>query len=279
MPRRPSRLTPEDLAALERAYVALEHPSFAARMGSVLGAPVQQGIRLLPYTWQMRVQATVEGAIAKALAVAVDSLRHERPKNRQDALHRMLAMGTGAAGGFFGLPALLIELPFTTVIMLRAIADVANDHHEDLDSLEARLACMEVFAVGGRSHGADYAEIGYYEVRAALSLHFATFTGAIPTAMPRSVELVRAIAARFGLVVSDKVALQSTPILGAAAGAAINALFVRHFQDVAEGHFTVRALERRYGRATVEAAYAKIAAAEAAAARPYALTYSGPTGA
>lgn len=272
MARRPGRLSPEDRAALERAYVALEHPSFAARIGSILGAPMQQGLRLLPFTWQMRVQGTVEAAVARALAVAVDSLRHERPETRQDALHRMLAMGTGAAGGFFGLPALLVELPFTTVIMLRAVADVANDHGEDLDSLEARLACMEVFAVGGRSHGADYAEIGYYEVRAALSLHFATLAGATPATLPRTVELVRAIAARFGLVVSDKVALQLTPVVGAVAGALINALFVRHFQDVAEGHFTVRALERRYGREVVEAAYGKIGTAETAAFRQYALT-------
>jgi hypothetical protein len=39
----------------------------------------------------------------------------------------------------------------------------------------------------------------------------------------------------------------------------VNAIFMRHFEDVAHGHFTIRRLERRYGRETVEAAYRALA--------------------
>jgi hypothetical protein len=58
--------------------------------------------------------------------------------------------------------------------------------------------------------------------------------------------------------VSEKVFVQSVPVIGALGGATINLLFVDHFQDVARGHFTVRRLERKYGKKKVKAQYMKI---------------------
>jgi hypothetical protein len=43
--------------------------------------------------------------------------------------------------------------------------------------------------------------------------------------------------------------------LGAAGGAAINLLFIKHFQDMAWAHFTIRRLERTCGSERVEHAY------------------------
>ncbi len=51
------------------------------------------------------------------------------------------------------------------------------------------------------------------------------------------------IAARFGIVVSEKVAAQAVPILGAVGGAAVNTVFMNHFQSTARAHFTIRRLE------------------------------------
>jgi len=45
------------------------------------------------------------------------------------------------------------------------------------------------------------------------------------------------------------------PIAGAVGGVALNILFSRHFQSLAEGHFTVRRLERKYGGDAVRQAY------------------------
>jgi hypothetical protein len=69
------------------------------------------------------------------------------------------------------------------------------------------------------------------------------------------VRFATAIASRFGITVSEKVAVQAIPILGAVGGAAINLLFIHHYQGIARGHFTVRRLERRYGATEVRAAY------------------------
>jgi len=264
------QLSDRDHRALVRAFGALEHPSFAARASSVLGMPIDQALRLLPRRWYRGVRAGAEAAVERALGVAIRSLGTEPPAGAHADVHRLLAAGTGAAGGFFGLPALLLELPVTTVVMLRAVADIAHSQGEDLADPAARLACLEVFALGGSAHEAAYAEIGYYEVRTGLALHFATVAarvaerGVAAETLPGSVALVRAVAARFGVVVSDKAALQLVPVMGAAAGALVNTVFMRHFQNVAEGHFTVRRLERAYGSDAVAQAYADLRNADRA---------------
>jgi hypothetical protein len=49
------------------------------------------------------------------------------------------------------------------------------------------------------------------------------------------------------------------PVLGAAGGAAVNMIFMCHFQQVAHGHFIVRRLERLYGPALVQREYDTLA--------------------
>lgn len=261
-------ITGEDLAELKRAHRALEHPSLAARITSVLGIPVEQGLKLLPVAWQDRINAAAVLAVKRSLEASIRSLGDEPPAGAHDDLHKVLAWTSGAVGGFFGLPGLLVELPVTTTLLLRSIADIAHSHGEDLSSLDTRLACLEVFAVGGRSHEDDTAEIGYYGVRMALALHFSNIStdiaehGVAQRTLPGSVKLVTAIAARFGVPVSEKAAAQMVPIVGAGAGALLNAIFMQHFQDVARGHFTVRRLERAYGANRVREAYNDLSKAE-----------------
>ena len=72
---------------------------------------------------------------------------------------------------------------------------------------------------------------------------------------PALVRFETTIAARYGVTVSEKVAAQAVPVLGAVGGAAINVLFIDHYQGLARGHFTVRRLERTYGAAVVRKAY------------------------
>jgi hypothetical protein len=68
-----------------------------------------------------------------------------------------------------------------------------------------------------------------------------------------------AIAARFGGPVALKLSAQAVPVVGAAAGAAVNIAFLEHFRSIAEGHFTVRRLERLHGAVAVKAAYQDLA--------------------
>ena len=74
---------------------------------------------------------------------------------------------------------------------------------------------------------------------------------------PVLVKFINAVAARFGIVVSEKVVAQAIPLIGAAGGAVINAIFIDHFQDIARGHFIIRRLERSYGKELIKEEYEK----------------------
>ncbi|HEY0144961.1 MAG TPA: EcsC family protein, partial [Methylovirgula sp.] len=107
-------------------------------------------------------------------------------------------------------------------------------------------------------------ESSYFSVRAVLAksvseaARFVVNRGLADEGAPVIVRLISQIAARFGVVVSQKVAAQAVPIIGAAGGAAVNYAFIDHFQSIAEGHFTVRRLERAYGPEIVRAEYDRL---------------------
>jgi hypothetical protein len=181
-------------------------------------------------------------------------------------LHRALATASGAVGGTFGLAALPVELPTSTVIMLRSIADIARNEGENLSDPETAIACVEVFALGGRSGSKDASESGYFAVRSVLAktvseaARFVAERGVIKEGAPILLKFVSQVAARFGVVVTQKVAAQALPVVGALGGAAVNYAFMEHFQDIARGHFTVRRLERVYGKDRIRAEYDAVAA-------------------
>ena len=84
-------------------------------------------------------------------------------------VHKVLATASGAAGGAFGLATLPIELPVSTIIMLRSIAEIARSEGEDPSDPEAALSCIQVFALGGRAGSTDASESGYFAVRGMLA--------------------------------------------------------------------------------------------------------------
>jgi hypothetical protein len=196
-----------------------------------------------------------------ALNGALLTLDRRSPKPAVPGWHKLAAGLSGAAGGAFGLPALLVELPVSTTIMCRSIADIARAEGESLDDPAARLACIEVFALGGPGAGDDAAETGYFAVRAALAravsdaAQFLATQVAAGEGAPVLLRLIGLVAARFHIQVSQKVAAQAVPVIGAAGGALVNLMFIDHYQDVSRGHFTVRRLERLYGKDAVREAY------------------------
>lgn len=258
-----SPLSKSELADLKRAKALLENPGLAAKMTAVLGAPVEKGFALLPKSWSKTVHTASEKALMKALDVAVSSLGEKSSPRfgQSERLHKIAAAASGAAGGAFGLAALAVELPVSTTIMLRSIADIAKSEGENIRFLETKLACLTVFALGGRAKEDDAAESGYFAARAAMAAavseatRFIAEKGVTKAGAPALVRLISVLASRFGIVVSEKAAAQAVPILGAAGGALINTIFIGHFQDMARGHFIVRRLEKIHGEEPVKLAY------------------------
>ena len=248
-------MTPEELAALRRAVDTLEHPSFAARLSNVAGKPVQVMRRTLPAAASEAITKATTRGLSAAVSAALRSMRNDyRPG--APWLHKALAAGSGALGGGFGLVALPVELPVSTVLMLRGILDVARAEGENLQRPETALSALQVFALGGEGP-----EAGYFAVRGMLAksvteaVRFIAERGILTEGAPVLVRFVAQIASRFGIVVSQKTAAQMIPVIGAAGGAMINTLFIGHYQDMARGHFIVRRLEKIHGAQPVKLAY------------------------
>jgi hypothetical protein len=249
-----------DHAALTRAAGLLENTSFAMKVAEMVGRPITHALGMLPATADRQLVRTIESAILKCLSIAIDSLEGTPPSLPSRWVPRVTTGVTGGLGGLFGVLALPIELPLTTTLMLQSIADIARHHGEDLKRPEARLACLEVFALGDRRSG-KRADIGYYATRSVLAHLTADLTAifvqrqAVDATSPVATRIIHEIASHFGTAVSERVAASAVPFIGALSGATVNMMFMSHFQQIAEGHFTVRRLERRYGNDAVRNLY------------------------
>lgn len=264
---RPVPYTPlsnEELAELRYAKTLLENPGFTARLTSILGSPIEKGIKMLPAEWNQGLNTSVRRALFKSLDVAVATLGERQPQKSSEWLHKVAVGASGIVGGAFGLASVAVELPISTTIMLRSIADIARSEGFDITAVETKLNCLEVFALGGRSDKDDAAESAYWATRAALgqalndAATFITRRGVVDKTAPAIARFISAVASRFGVVVSEQAAAKAVPIIGAATGATINVLFIDHFQDMARGHFIIKRLEAKHGQGTVESAYTHI---------------------
>lgn len=258
-------IAPADAAALNDAVKYLEGRNFAAKLADYAGVPFNRLLGYLPRAVNRQISGMVRHAVMKALEVAVDTLDEKPPRTPAIGFSSFLAGLTGGVSGLFGFGALTIELPMTTTLMLRAIAEIAQHQGEDLSTLEARLACLEVFAYGAKP-STENVDVGYYAARALISKYthdvaaLALERGAIDASAPVVASFASEIVSRFGLVVSDKVAAGALPVLGAVGGATVNMIFMDHFQRIAQGHFALRRLERSYGSANIRARYNELVA-------------------
>jgi hypothetical protein len=256
-------LSDEDREALRQAVLALEGPSYVARLSSLAGRPIELLGQALPKVASDTIARATQAALTRALRYALKTIPKEG-RDPETRAHKALAILSGAMGGALGVSAVLVELPVSTTIMLRSIARIAQSEGEDLEDPETALACLQVFALGGRTGSDNLHEAGYFAVRAAMAksvtraLQQMAGPGVVDESASAIVRLLAQIVSRFGVVVSQKVAAQAVPVLGAIGGAAVNAAFVDHFQTLARGHFTVRRLERTYGKGTVRRAYNQI---------------------
>jgi hypothetical protein len=274
------QLTEQELAQLAAAVEQLERPGLAARLADVIGAPVEKLVNRLPNVVQTQLSEITEGALSKALNAAIKTIDEDKAKAPWKLAHKVAATMSGVAGGMFGAPALAAELPITTVIILRSIADIARSKGENLTDPEARLACLEVFALGGGGRdapqeavdvmrddavaGESFIRASYFVARAAMAQQVTAAAeiltkGTASGSASALTRLIALVARRFGVAVSEKAAAQAIPIVGAVGGGLINALFVDHFQNTADAHFTIRALERKHGAEIVRQEYERLA--------------------
>lgn len=260
----------KDLSALRNSVRLLENPSVGAKISNFIGSSIEMAMALLPKIATETIGTATQISIHGALKLALRTLDHHdsdsgtEPPPASDWWHKAATATTGAVGGAFGLIALTIELPISTTIIMRSIADVARSEGANTNDLQTQLECVQVLAFGGPSSKDDAADIGYFVAREAMTKavseaasHIAR-KGLEKEAAPAIVRLVLQVAERYSIAVTEKVAAQLVPIVGAIGGAVVNTIFIDHFQSMARGHFAVRRLEKIYGAERIRQKYIEI---------------------
>ncbi len=246
---------------LHHAADVLENPNFSSKITKTVGGAVEKTLAILPAQVSLSLNDITRTALEKSLEGAIFTLNSRKSSTPFTKTHKLLAGLSGAIGGAFGLAAITVELPISTTIMLRSIADIARYHGENLSHASTKFACLEVFALSDSAkHGT---ETGYYAIRSLLAkaLNDAATQMASPVlskgGAPLMGKAINQIAARFSIPVSEKLAAQTVPVLGSLGGASINLLFIGYFQDLAHAHFALRRLERDYTPELIKLNYQK----------------------
>ena len=257
-------MTQNDLKEIKYAKSLLENQSLAMKASDLIGKPIEQGIDQLPINTKTAISKATSKALQASLKVATMTMQKKVPTTSSDIIHKLASATSGASGGLFGIVALPIELPVSTTIIMRSIIDIARSEGEDINLIEAQLACIEVFALGGPTIDDDAIDTGYFTVRTMLSntlgeaAKYISKHGLVNEGAPIIIKLLSEITSRFGLQVSQKFIVQSVPVIGACSGALFNTIFMDHFQNMAKGHFIIRRLERKYGEDIVKENYKKM---------------------
>jgi hypothetical protein len=172
-------------------------------------------------------------ALGRAYDIAILGMDGAQPGRSAPAMP-VVAL-SGFVGGFAGLAGFLPDATLTTLMILRDVARIAREHGEDLSTEPARAACVQVFGLKAGD------EAGYFSARMMLQGNAAR-------------ALMAQVATRWGPMLGEKFAAGAVPVAGAVAASILNTAFLAHYRRLAEAHFTIRRLERVYGRDVVRSA-------------------------
>jgi hypothetical protein len=272
-------IEPEEGQFIQSAFKFLDHPSFMLRLANAVGRPLEMALETLPQKHQNIIHRASESALKKGLAVVTQTVgknlesksfaQSNKSSRRLGHWHSAASFGLGAAGGFFGIMSLPIELPLTTTLMLRSIASIANEFGMDLNDPQVQLECLYILSLGShRSREDDAMNSSYWTSRAIFAKTVGEAVGFMAGksaheilrsvenhTAPLLIKFMTSVAARFEIVVSEKLAAEAIPVIGAIGGGVINAAFTDYFSEAARFHFGLRALENRHGRKTIEDYY------------------------
>ena len=188
-----------------------------------------------------QVKVGLEGATERALLIAMQAAKQSRGvvPDQKGWLNTAVTTAMGAVGGAGGLPTALAELPVTTTVLLRAIQGIAAEYGFDPNDPSVLADCMTVFASAGPLEQDDGANMAFLTTRV-------TLTG---TAVHG---IMKSVAPKLATVLGQKLAAQTVPILGAAAGAATNYAYTSYYQEMAHVHFGLRRLAIDSGQSETE---------------------------
>jgi hypothetical protein len=228
-----------EITDLARAYRRASGPVMALMQR--MGGSIEQQMRLLPDPLRAQIERSIIAVLTGAHHLAA---RTESGPNLGRGGVMAAALATGAAGGAGGLATALVELPVTITVFLHAIQAEARAAGFDPDQAGIRAACLEVFTAATPLAEDDGMNTAFLSARMAL-------TG------PALQKIIATVAPRLALVMGQKLAAQTVPLLGAASGAAINAAYLRYFREIARIRFALMRLAQAHGGEAVTAAFTR----------------------
>ncbi|MDQ2093231.1 EcsC family protein [Rhodalgimonas zhirmunskyi] len=194
---------------------------------NLIGGQAESLLDKLPDGIRTRLGEQTETALNIALRAASTSRR--AVPDQPSWINTALTAAMGAAGGMGGLPSALAELPVTTTFLLRAIQGIAAEHGFDPEEEGVKFDCIQVFAAAGPLDTDDGSDLAFISTR--LLLRGQTIQ-----------TLIARVAPRLSVVLGQKLAAQTLPVLGAVAGAATNYAYTSYYQEMAHVHFGLRRL-------------------------------------
>lgn len=253
----------EDETLIKKAKQEMNNVNFLMKGFNFIGNKIEDGVELLPEKFQNFVFKKTTSILEQVVKVNLKTMKKGKPfKKPSRIVYKTLVTSTGAISGFLGAGTPIVgqavfaaDLAVTTKFIMRTIMDIARSKGENLHTIEAQFQCLQVLALGGSSKDDDGADTSYYASRIAIQTSITKASeiglqGFIKTLSSSSNPLYKSfsvIVARFSSKVSEKIAAQLIPVVGGVTGGTINFVFISHFQKMAEAHFTIRMLERKYG--------------------------------
>jgi hypothetical protein len=225
-----------EVAALARRYAKANGPVIA--LVTKLGGGLEKQLVAFPASLQKRIGQLTETALATGWAMA--NARGVPDPGRKGSL--AAAMASGVVGGAGGLAASVTELPVTITLILHAIRREAVLAGFDPDDPHIRAECLKVFAAGSPLAGDDGINTSFVSSRL-------TLTG------PALQKLIATVAPKLATVMTQKLAAQAVPILGAVTGATLNASFLIWYREIAAIRFALLRLATTHGEEPVLAAF------------------------
>jgi EcsC protein family len=258
-----TQISKEDLIIISNAKNQLENSNFLIQAFNLLGRPIESGIESIPEKQKNWLNKTVQNVMLKVIQANLKTM-NSNSQNTSNILHKTIVTTSGIVGGFFGAAGFGTDLLISTKIIMRSILDIARSKGEDITNIKTQMACLEVFALGGKSKDDDATDTSYYTTRIALrnilnetlkhGSKSITTSLMTKTSNPFMI-FISKIASRYGVQVSEKFVLEAIPVIGAVGGGTINYVFLQHYQKIAEAHFTLKALEKKYSFELVQKAF------------------------
>jgi hypothetical protein len=206
------------------------------------------GKALLPINWLVR-QMIPESAIKGALnafdwvgkhtttargAITVDHLEEcDKFADQVVDFHIAVGMAEGGAAGFFGLPALVVDIPVVVMLALREIRQVGAEYGYTFGTKAEQDFVFSVLAAASANSQkeklAALATNAYLMNMITKNTWKAIANNAVanPVGAAAAVIGIKSLAKQLGINITKRSALAAIPVIGAVVGAGANSWFIR----------------------------------------------------